>query len=205
MEMAQNSHPIGMLFLLAGKHVHERKGRWTNERVSRISCICNLSSGALWSLVDTVEQCKGTAGLDIPSVGCSCWGSALNEDVKVQECTATSGIAPFILSLGTRLTKWLTSRPGRFTPRKESAVPIEQEAGRSPESVWTFRRRYSYVSSLAGIRKPGSQARCLLTMATELSRFITGSDFDYVSTWLSRWNPSAQSPRYYFTSPNVKS
>jgi len=57
-----------------------------NERVSRISCICTLSSGALWGLVDTVEQCKGTAGLDtIPSVGCSCWGSALTEHVMVQE------------------------------------------------------------------------------------------------------------------------
>jgi hypothetical protein len=32
------------------------------------------------------------------------------------------------------------------------------------------------VSSLAGIRTPGSQARCLLTTPTELSRFITSPD-----------------------------
>jgi len=48
----------------------------------------------------------------------------LNENVKVQEYTATSGIAPLILSLDTRLTKRFTSRPGRFIPGKESVVPI---------------------------------------------------------------------------------
>lgn len=72
----------------------------------------------------------------------------LNENVKVQDYTATSGIAPLILSLGTRLTKRLTSRPGRFTPGKESAIPIKLEAGWSPESVCTFDEDNIFFSCL---------------------------------------------------------
>jgi hypothetical protein len=33
--------------------------------------------------------------------------------------------------------EWSVSRPGRFTPEKEPAVPIEQETLWAPEPVWT--------------------------------------------------------------------
>jgi hypothetical protein len=43
-----------------------------------------------------------------------------------------------IHDLGTRWGEWSASRPGRALPRgKDPPVPIVQEAGWAPESVWT--------------------------------------------------------------------
>jgi hypothetical protein len=45
------------------------------------------------------------------------------------------GVALLILDLGVRRGGWSASRPGRFTPGKDP-VPIVQEAGWAPGSVW---------------------------------------------------------------------
>jgi hypothetical protein len=37
--------------------------------------------------------------------------------------------------------EWSASRPDRFTPGKEPSVPIGQETGLVPETVWTTWRR----------------------------------------------------------------
>jgi hypothetical protein len=37
--------------------------------------------------------------------------------------------------------EWSASRPGRFTPEKEPSVPIVQEVGWTPETLWTTWRR----------------------------------------------------------------
>jgi len=44
-------------------------------------------------------------------------------------------IATFIFNLGRRL---VNSRSGRFTTDKITTVPMQQEVGQTPESVWTF-------------------------------------------------------------------
>jgi hypothetical protein len=46
------------------------------------------------------------------------------------------GIALLMLDLGARRGGWSAPRPGRFTPGKDP-VPIVQEAGWAPGSVWT--------------------------------------------------------------------
>jgi hypothetical protein len=64
---------------------------------------------------------------------------AVKVKVPVTEPTAQKGvrgIALLFLDLGTRRGGWSTPRPGRFTPWKDP-VPIVQEAGWAPGSVWT--------------------------------------------------------------------
>jgi hypothetical protein len=53
------------------------------------------------------------------------------------------GIALPFLDLGTRRGGWSAPRPGRFTPGKDP-VPIVQEAGWAPRSVWTCAENLYY-------------------------------------------------------------
>jgi hypothetical protein len=46
-------------------------------------------------------------------------------------------IALLYINLGAKLGGWSTPRPGRFTPWKKYPVPIVQEAGWAPGTVWT--------------------------------------------------------------------
>src|SRR5215510_2924883 len=64
------------------------------------------------------------------------------------------GRAPLILNLGARRGGWLVPRPGRFTPRKDPVL-IVQEAGWAPGPVWTCANNLA----LTGIRSPDRPAR----------------------------------------------
>jgi hypothetical protein len=58
--------------------------------------------------------------------------------------------------------QWSASCPGRaLVPGKKLPVPIVQEAGRTPEPVWTRETRGKILSPLPGIepRSPGRLAR----------------------------------------------
>jgi hypothetical protein len=50
---------------------------------------------------------------------------------------------------------WLAPRPGRFTPGERDPVPIVQEAGWAPGSVWTTAANLAPM----GIRSPDRPAR----------------------------------------------
>jgi len=65
--------------------------------------------------------------------------------------------------------EWLTPRPGRFTLRKRTPIPMEYDAGRSPEPIGTFRRREKSLASTR-IRTPDRPARSLVTKTTKLLR-----------------------------------
>jgi len=56
--------------------------------------------------------------------------------------------------------EWWNSSCGHFCPGK-TPVPIEQEAGWAPKTVWTFLEKRK---SLAGIRTPNCPARTLLSI-----------------------------------------
>jgi hypothetical protein len=59
-----------------------------------------------------------------------------------------------ILYLGTRGGEWSASRPGRaLPPGKGPPVPIVQEAGLTPEPVWTQRLQEKFFAP-AGDRTP---------------------------------------------------
>jgi len=64
------------------------------------------------------------------------------------------GIALFFLDHGTRRSEGSASRPGRFTLGKDP-VPIVQEAGLGPRSVWTGAENLTAT----GIRYPDRPAR----------------------------------------------
>ena len=72
-----------------------------------------------------------------------------HKDLK-EEQRHTSTLLTSVLDGG----GWSTARPGRFTPGKEP-VPIVQEAGWSPEAVWTGVENLSRT----GIRSPDRPAR----------------------------------------------
>ena len=59
---------------------------------------------------------------------------SLEEATKVQRGVEVQLYSFF--NLGARWGGWSTPRPGRFTPGKDP-VPIVQEAGLAPGSVWT--------------------------------------------------------------------
>ena len=66
---------------------------------------------------------------------------------------AQRGVEEYIYSFfnfGPRWGGWSTPRPGRFTPGKETPVPILQEAGWAPGPVWTGAENLA----AAGIRSP---------------------------------------------------
>jgi hypothetical protein len=60
-------------------------------------------------------------------------------------------IAPPFLASALDGGEWLVSCPGRFTPDERAPVLIGEEAGWSPEPVWTLWRREKNHAS-AGIR-----------------------------------------------------
>jgi hypothetical protein len=64
------------------------------------------------------------------------------------------GIALHFLDLGTRGGGWSAPRPGRFTPGKDP-VPIVQEGGWAPGTVWTCAKNLAPT----GIRSPDRPAR----------------------------------------------
>ena len=50
----------------------------------------------------------------------------------------------YILTLSIDGGGWQTSQPGPHNPRKEHLFPIEFEAGRDPELVWTSQRKKAF-------------------------------------------------------------
>jgi len=54
-------------------------------------------------------------------------------------------------------------------PRKECPVPIEEEAGWTPEPVWMFQRRDKYPAA-ASIQTPDCPACSTVTILTMLSQ-----------------------------------
>jgi hypothetical protein len=64
------------------------------------------------------------------------------------------GIALPFRDLGARRGVWSASRPGRFTPGKDT-VPIVQEAGWTPGPVWTVAENVAPT----GIRSPDRPVR----------------------------------------------
>jgi hypothetical protein len=50
--------------------------------------------------------------------------------------------------------EWSTSLSGLFTPRKETLVPIEQEATLATESVWAFLEKRKNSLPLPGFETP---------------------------------------------------
>jgi hypothetical protein len=68
----------------------------------------------------------------------------------VQDCTVFN----CRVNLGTRRGGWSAPRPGRFTPGKDP-VPIEQEAGWAPGTVWACAKNLVPT----GIRSPDRPTR----------------------------------------------
>jgi hypothetical protein len=93
---------------------------------------------------------------------------------------------PLILDVGTRWGEWSASRPGRaLAPGKGPPVPIVQEAGWAPESVWTQRLQKKILSSLPGIEpwSPGRRDRSqTLYWLSYLAHFLpsTNNFFSYL-------------------------
>jgi hypothetical protein len=73
------------------------------------------------------------------------------------------GIALPVLDLGARRGGWSAPRPGRLTPGKDP-VPIVQEAGWAPESVWTCAKNLAPT----GIRSMDRPACSSVAIPTEL-------------------------------------
>ena len=60
--------------------------------------------------------------------------------VHVIKACRGGGINPPILNFGTRRTKWIVSRSGRFVPGETTPLPIERES-RAAEPFWMVRKR----------------------------------------------------------------
>jgi hypothetical protein len=61
---------------------------------------------------------------------------------------------------------WLTSRPGRFTPRKQTRYPLYRRLGETPGPFWTG----AEILAPMGIRPLDRRARSSVAIPTELSR-----------------------------------
>jgi hypothetical protein len=67
------------------------------------------------------------------------------------------GTVPLIRNLGT-IWRWVNFTPRPLYPQEKTPVPIEQKAGRAPESVWAVLENRKYLAA-AGIRTPNSPSR----------------------------------------------
>jgi hypothetical protein len=91
-----------------------------------------------------------------------------------EDIWGTEGTAPLILNLGTRWKRGVSSTPRPLYPRgKSPRVPIGQEAGWTPERVWTPWKREKSLAS-AGNRTPIPQPSSLafVGISTELFRLL---------------------------------
>jgi hypothetical protein len=66
--------------------------------------------------------------------------------------------------------RWLTSRPGRFTPREKDLVPIVQEAGWAPGPVWAAAENLSPPGFDLWTFQPVTSLRYPSSIGTESGR-----------------------------------
>jgi len=67
--------------------------------------------------------------------------------------------------------EWLTSRPGRFIPRKRTLVYIDHETSSTPDPVWMFWRREKKPLAPFGTRSPHCSPRNLVTVRLRCSGY----------------------------------
>jgi hypothetical protein len=88
--------------------------------------------------------------------------------VLVMKACRNRGLAPLILNLNASWRWVVNITPRPFYPLERITVPINQEAGWTPETVWAFSENRKYFFSPAGIRYRDHPAGGIVTILTEL-------------------------------------
>jgi hypothetical protein len=95
------------------------------------------------------------------------------------EALGGRGIAPTHLYRGTNRGKWSASRLGRgLALGKGPPVPIGQEAGWAPESVWTQRIEETFFAS-TGDRTPIAWSVTIITLVETIGLVIVVSSSSF--------------------------
>jgi hypothetical protein len=69
-----------------------------------------------------------------------------NQALRNEGVWGSGSINPHFPNFGTSWRRVVSFSAGRFTPGERAPVPIRQEAGWAPESVWTKHRRENSCS-----------------------------------------------------------